>query len=147
VVGLPEPTLALLSRRDPSQPLRVAMHDPCHLAHAQNVRSQPRQLLAHLPGVELVDLDHADWCCGSAGIYNLTHPEMAEAQLAQKLDTVVSSKAELVVASNPGCLLHMTRGARARGIEARMVHLIEVLAMAYPAPGAATDRAATARTS
>src|SRR5262249_9681075 len=84
-VGLPEPVATLRSRRDPSQPLRISYHDPCHLAHGQGVRQEPRALLRGLPGAEVVDLPNSDWCCGSAGIYNLTHPEMADAQLARKL--------------------------------------------------------------
>jgi glycolate oxidase iron-sulfur subunit len=131
-VGLPEPRAPLASRRDPARPLRVGYHDPCHLAHAQKVRREPRRLLAALPGVELVDLPDADRCCGSAGVYNLTHPEMAEAQLERKLDAVAAADPEVVVASNPGCLLHMARGAQARGLDARMVHLVEVLGMAWP---------------
>ena len=132
-VGLPEAPAKLASERDPAKPLRVGYHDPCHLAHAQKVRKQPRELLAALPGVELVDLPDADHCCGSAGVYNLTHPEMAEAQLEHKLDAVRRVDPEVVVASNPGCLLHMARGAEARGMKARMVHLVEVLGRAWPA--------------
>ncbi len=131
-IGLPEPAATLASSRDPSRPLRVGYHDPCHLAHAQKVRAQPRALLRRIPGVELVDLPDSDWCCGSAGVYNLAHPEMAEAQLAGKLAAIEQVAPELVVASNPGCLLHMERGARARGMEVRMVHLVEVLGRAYP---------------
>ena len=103
------------------------------------VRNPPRELLKRLPGVELKDLPNADWCCGSAGVYNLTHPEMAETQLQGKLDSIAQAGAEVVVASNPGCLLHMARGARARGMPARMAHLVEVLGAAYPpaVPGAA----------
>ncbi len=138
-LGLPASPTPLRSERDPQRPLRVAYHDPCHLAHAQKVRAQPRALLRSLPGVELVDLPNPDWCCGSAGIYNLTHPEMAEAQLEGKLDSIERVAPELVVASNPGCLLHMARGARARGMAPRMVHLVEVLARAYP-PGAPRPR-------
>ena len=135
-VGLPEPRVRLASSRDPSRPLRVGYHDPCHLAHAQKVRRPPRDLLAALPGVELVDLPDADHCCGSAGVYNLTHPEMAEAQLERKVDAIRHVAPEVVVASNPGCLLHMARGASERGVEARMVHLVEVLGRAWPAPRA-----------
>jgi glycolate oxidase iron-sulfur subunit len=135
-VGLPEPAARLASAADPQRPLRVGYHDPCHLAHGQGVRQPPRALLRRLPGVELVDLPNADWCCGSAGVYNLTHAAMADAQLTGKLDAVAQSGAEVVVASNPGCLLHMARGARARGIHARMAHLVEVLGAAYPSRSA-----------
>jgi glycolate oxidase iron-sulfur subunit len=95
---LPEPRRPLASAHDPSRPLRVGYHDPCHLAHAQKVRSEPRAVLRRLPGVELVDLPNSDWCCGSAGVYNLTHPEMADAQLARKLDSIEQVAPELVVA-------------------------------------------------
>jgi len=133
--NLPAPA-ALRSARDASRPLRVTYHDACHLAHAQRVREAPRRLLRSLAGVELVALPNADWCCGSAGVYNLTHPEMAEAQLEGKLASVAGVDPEVVVASNPGCLLHMRRGARARGLAPRFVHLVELLGEAYPAPAA-----------
>ncbi|HET9326983.1 MAG TPA: (Fe-S)-binding protein [Candidatus Eisenbacteria bacterium] len=131
--GMPEPRAKVASELDPAKPLRVGYHDPCHLAHAQKVRRPPRELLAALPGVELIDLPDADHCCGSAGVYNLTHPEMAEAQLEHKLAAVRRVDPEVVVASNPGCMLHMARGAEARGMKARMVHLVEVLGRAWPA--------------
>src|SRR5262249_37080708 len=115
-LGLPAPEAALASPRDATRPLRVAYHDPCHLAHAQGVRRDPRALLQSLRGVELVELPDSDWCCGSAGIYNLTHPEMADAQLAAKLDAVARVAPDLVVASNPGCAMHMARGAAERGM-------------------------------
>jgi glycolate oxidase iron-sulfur subunit len=136
-LGLPAPPAPLASPRDPARPLRVGYHDPCHLAHAQQVRVQPRTLLRGTPGVELVDLPNSDWCCGSAGVYNLTHPEMAGAQLGQKLDSIERTAPDVVVASNPGCMLHMTRGACERGLRAPIAHLVEVLAWAHPAPGAA----------
>ncbi len=135
-VGLPEPAVALHSAREPARPLRVGYHDPCHLAHAQKVRSEPRALLRRLPGIELVDLPNSDWCCGSAGVYNLAHPAMADAQLAQKVDSIAAVAPEVVVASNPGCAMHMARGAAERGLEVRVEHLVELLARAYPPPAA-----------
>jgi glycolate oxidase iron-sulfur subunit len=131
-LGLPEAWRPLSSAHDPARPLRVGYHDPCHLAHAQGVRAAPRTLLRAVPGLELVDLPNADWCCGSAGVYNLTHPAMAEEQLRLKLDSVERVSPEVVVASNPGCLLHMKRGAEERGSRVRMEHLVDVLARAYP---------------
>jgi glycolate oxidase iron-sulfur subunit len=131
-LGLPQPAIALHGPKDPARPLRVGYHDPCHLAHAQNVRREPRALLAALPGVELRDLRDPDFCCGSAGVYNLTQPEMAEAQLARKLDTIEELAPDIVIASNPGCLLHMSRGARERGLPTQVRHLVELLGMAYP---------------
>jgi len=130
-VGLPEPP----PRPAGQPPVRVTYHDACHLAHAQKVREAPRRLLRTLPGVEFVELPNADWCCGSAGIYNLTHPEMAERQLGPKLDSIARVSPDVVVASNPGCLLHMKRGATARGERAELLHLVELLGRAYPPPG------------
>jgi glycolate oxidase iron-sulfur subunit len=97
------------------------------------VRTAPRALLQSLAGVECVDLPNSDWCCGSAGIYNLTHADMADAQLARKLDSIETVSPDVVVASNPGCLLHMARGAKERGMDVPMLHLVEVLGRAYPA--------------
>ena len=134
--NLPLPAAPLHSAADVTKPLRVTYHDACHLAHAQRVREAPRRLIRSLPGVEFVTLPNADWCCGSAGVYNLTHPDMADQQLAGKLDSVQSVAPEVVVASNPGCLMHMKRGATDRGLAPRFVHLVELLAEAYPAPGA-----------
>lgn len=133
--GLPEPPAPLASAHDRTRPLRVTYHDACHLAHAQRVREAPRRLLRSLPGVEFVALPNADWCCGSAGVYNLSHPDMADAQLEGKLDAVATVAPEVVVASNPGCLLHMRRGATERGMAPRFVHLVELLGEAFPAPG------------
>ena len=135
-VGLPQPTVALHSARDPARPLRVGAHDPCHLAHAQHVRGEPRALLRRLPGIELVDLPNSDWCCGSAGVYNLAHPAMADAQLAQKVDSIAAVAPEVVVASNPGCAMHVARGVAERGLDVQIVHLVELLARAYPPPAA-----------
>ena len=132
--NLPLPPAPLHSAHDASRPLRVTYHDACHLAHAQRVREAPRRLIRSLPGVEFVTLPNADWCCGSAGVYNLTHPDMADTQLVGKLDAVASVAPEVVVASNPGCLLHMRRGATARQMSPRFVHLVELLGEAFPAP-------------
>ncbi|HTO92323.1 MAG TPA: heterodisulfide reductase-related iron-sulfur binding cluster, partial [Candidatus Sulfotelmatobacter sp.] len=129
-VGLPA---TAPPRRD--RALRVTYHDACHLAHAQKVRSAPRQLLRALPGVEFIELPNSDWCCGSAGVYNLSHPEMADAQLGPKLDSIARVRPDVVVASNPGCLMHMKRGAAERGEKAELLHLVELLGRAHPAPG------------
>jgi len=109
----------------------VAVHDPCHLAHGQGVRDAPRTLLAAVPGLRLVELAESDWCCGSAGTYNLTEPAMAERLLARKLDRVAASGADVVVAANPGCVLQMRAGAIRRGLRVRVEHPIDVLAAAH----------------
>jgi glycolate oxidase iron-sulfur subunit len=110
---------------------RVAVHDPCHLAHGQGVRAEVRTLLAAIPGVELVELAESDWCCGSAGTYNLTEPAMAARLLERKLGNVARSGADGVAAANPGCLLQMRAGAMARSMAARIEHPIDLLAAAH----------------
>lgn len=132
--GLPEPAHALHAPGAPAQPLRVTYHDACHLAHAQRVREAPRRLLRALKGVEFVELPDSDWCCGSAGTYNLSQPELADAQLVGKLQRVTDVAPHVVVASNPGCLLHMQRGAEAGAMTVRHAHLVELLAEAHLGP-------------
>jgi glycolate oxidase iron-sulfur subunit len=115
---------------------RIAVHDPCHLAHAQGVRAAPRALLRALPGAEVVDLADSDHCCGSAGVYNLQQPGMAEPLLARKLAAVRAAAPTVVAVANPGCLLQMAAGARRAGLAARFAHPLEILAAAYPEPAA-----------
>jgi glycolate oxidase iron-sulfur subunit len=122
-VGLPAPAHAL--------PVAVAVHDPCHLAHGQGVRAPVRRLLATIPGVRLVELAESDWCCGSAGTYNLTEPALARRLLDRKLDHVAASGAAVVAAANPGCLLQMRAGAIARGLDVRIEHPLDLLAAAH----------------
>jgi glycolate oxidase iron-sulfur subunit len=125
----------------PLRSIRVTYHDACHLAHGQGVRSQPRSLLEKMPGVELVELKEADWCCGSAGTYNLTQPEMAERLQERKCAHIEATGAEVVVSGNPGCLLQVANGLRKSGSSVRAVHTMDLLAMAYPdpVPGLPTD--------
>jgi glycolate oxidase iron-sulfur subunit len=114
-------------------PMRVAYHDPCHLAHGQKVRSEPRALLRAIPGLELTDLRESEMCCGSAGIYNLTEPEMARRLLARKVGHLQATGAEAVVTANPGCILQIAAGLRERGVPMRVLHIVEVLDAAYAA--------------
>ena len=109
-------------------PLTVAYHDACHLAHGQKVRSEPRALLRRIPGLTLVELRDSDLCCGSAGIYNILEPEMADRLLASKLDRIVQSGARVVATGNPGCLMQIAKGARARGLQLDVVHPVTLLA-------------------
>jgi glycolate oxidase iron-sulfur subunit len=112
-------------------PMTVAYHDPCHVVHGQKIRTQPRQLLAQIPSLTVVPLGESDWCCGSAGIYNLTEPEMAGRLLRRKIDHVLASGAEAIVTANPGCILQIEKGLRDRGSPVRVLHLVEVLDRAY----------------
>ena len=112
-------------------PHAVAVHDPCHLAHAQGVRGEVRTLLRQVPGLRLVELEESDFCCGSAGTYNLTEPALAARLLERKLAHVARSGAEILVAANPGCLLQIRSGAIARGLPVRVEHPADLLAAAH----------------
>ncbi len=109
----------------------VTYHESCHLTHGQKVVSQPRKLLEAIPGLKLVELLEASWCCGSAGIYNLTQPEMAGELLGRKMKHIQSTGALTVATANPGCLLQLVNGAAERGMKLRIVHPITLLAEAY----------------
>jgi glycolate oxidase iron-sulfur subunit len=108
--------------------LLVTYHDACHLAHGQKIRVEPRALLKRIPGVTLVELAESDLCCGSAGVYNLQHPEVADRLLERKLDRIVATGARVVATGNPGCLMQIAKGARERGIALEVVHPVELLA-------------------
>jgi Fe-S oxidoreductase len=105
----------------------VCYDDPCHLVHGQRVAAAPRRLLARVPGLRLVPHDDPTSCCGAAGIYNLSHPEASQAVLAPKLDALAAADPDWIATGNPGCLMQLAAGARARGLRARVVHPIELL--------------------
>ena len=108
-------------------------HESCHLSHGQKIVSQPRQVLRAIPNLNLVDLPESSWCCGSAGVYNLVQPEMADELLERKLKHIQSTGAHVVATANPGCLLQLEKGARQRGLNLTIVHPITLLADAYRA--------------
>jgi Fe-S oxidoreductase len=105
----------------------VCYDDPCHLVHGQRVATAPRRLLARVPGLRLVPHDDPTSCCGAAGIYNLSHPEASQAVLAPKLDALAAADPDWIATGNPGCLMQLAAGARARGLRAHVVHPIELL--------------------
>lgn len=111
--------------------MTVAYQDPCHLAHGQKVRAQPRRLLAAIPGLKIVDLEGSERCCGSAGIYNLTHPEMSQELLKEKMKFIALSGAQAVVAPNPGCMLQLRYGSRRYGPPVKIYHLMDLLDSAF----------------
>ena len=117
-------------------PMTVTYHDPCHVVHGQKIRAQPRRLLAQVPGLRIVELTESDWCCGSAGIYNLTQPEMATRLLHRKVSHIQATGAEAVVTANPGCILQIQSGLRAHAAAVRVLHLVEILDRAYESEGA-----------
>lgn len=110
-----------------ARPVRVAYHDACHLAHGQGVRNQPRELLASVPGVQLVPLREADRCCGSAGVYNILQPDLARSLLERKWQAIEESAAEVVVAGNPGCIAWLRQAAEERKSPIRVLHTVEAL--------------------
>jgi len=124
-IGIEAPSVA------PAERTRVTYHEACHLCHGQKITTQPRTVLKSIPGLDLVELGESTWCCGSAGIYNITQPEMAGELLDRKLGHIRASGASTVATGNPGCLLHIQNGARKQGDEVRIVHPITLLAEAY----------------
>jgi len=124
--------LGLLGKLGPVE-MTVTYQDPCHLAHGQRIRDQPRQLLHAIPGLKLVEMDGADRCCGSAGIYNLTHSAMSQQLLDEKMSAIDATHAGAVVAPNPGCMLQLRSGARRSGAELEVYHLMDLLERAYRA--------------
>jgi glycolate oxidase iron-sulfur subunit len=114
-------------------PMRVAYDAPCHLQHAQRITTQPLQLLDAIPGLELVPLEGADRCCGSAGLYSLVEPDLSQAVLAPKLRAIAASGAEVVATGNPGCLMQIGAGALLAGIDVTVLHPVELLDLAYRA--------------
>jgi glycolate oxidase iron-sulfur subunit len=109
----------------------VTYHEACHLCHGQKITSQPRKVLRTIPGLKLTELPESTWCCGSAGIYNIIQPEMAGQLLDRKLDNIQSTGVNTVATANPGCLLQIINGAKARNIPLRVIHPVSLLAESY----------------
>ena len=119
-------SLGARAQRHPMS-LKIACHDACHLAHAQRIRSQPRELLRSIPGLELCDVPDGDQCCGSAGIYNLLQPKSAREIGARKVENVLATQAQLLASTNPGCTLQIQMMLRERGEHLVAAHPIELL--------------------
>jgi glycolate oxidase iron-sulfur subunit len=129
--------LSELGPRAPRHPLtmRVAYHDSCHLQHAQQVRDQPRALLASIPGLDVVEIPEAAICCGSAGIYNLVQPETASQLADRKADLIAPLKAEAVATGNPGCILQVGAALSRSASRTRVLHTIQLLDASIRGPG------------
>jgi glycolate oxidase iron-sulfur subunit len=122
--------LASIEPRAPrgAVPLRVVYHDACHLAHAQRVRAQPRQLLSSIPSLELVEVpSERDVCCGSAGIYNLVQPQAAAELGARKARNLLDTGAQAIAAGNPGCTAQLDLHLRQLGQPLPIYHPVELL--------------------
>jgi glycolate oxidase iron-sulfur subunit len=105
----------------------VTYQDSCHLVHAQKVTQAPRAILRAIPGLELRELAGADRCCGSAGLYSFVQRGMAQRLLSEKMDDVRATGATTIATANPGCMTQLEAGLRQRGVEGRVVHVIELL--------------------
>lgn len=125
-VGLPEPKREL--------EIKVTYQDACHLAHAQKIKKQPRDLLRALPGISLKEMRHPDICCGAAGLYSTLEPQMSQRVLDQKLEDVLGTGADVLTVANPGCQMQLEAGLRARGSTMKVEHIAETLMRAYPPP-------------
>jgi glycolate oxidase iron-sulfur subunit len=114
---------------------RATYHDACHLAHAQRVREQPRDLLSLVPGLEMIPLPESDICCGAAGSYNLTEGEMADRLAERKLRNILATGADTVISANAGCTLQIQAALRQAGRDIRVAHPMEILDESYQAGG------------
>ncbi len=123
----------LIDALDASQGVRkrVTYHDACHLAHGQRVTQPPRELLKAIPGIDLVDLNESDMCCGSAGIYNVTQPKMARQLLERKYANIAATGAEIVAMGNPGCHAWIAQAAREHGGSVQVMHTMELLEASF----------------
>ena len=122
-IGVPKPERAVN--------IRVTYQDACHLAHAQKIKKQPRDLIRSLPEVQLVEMRHPEICCGGAGLYSTLEPQMSNRILQEKLDDVIATGADVLAVANPGCQMQLQSGLRARGSSMKVEHLAETLARAY----------------
>jgi glycolate oxidase iron-sulfur subunit len=111
--------------------LKATYHDACHLVHAQRIREAPRRLLELIPGLELRELPESELCCGAAGTYNLTEPEMSARLSRRKLDNILATGADAVITANAGCILQIAREARERKLRLPIYHPMDLLDLSY----------------
>ena len=107
---------------------KVALHQSCHLLRELNVRSEPLRLLKAVKGIELVELERADMCCGFGGLFSIKYPHISGGILQEKIDTIKQASADVIVATDHGCLMHIAGGLSRQGIATRTMHIAELLA-------------------
>ena len=107
--------------------LRVTLQDSCHLIHGQKIREAPRKLLRAIPGVEIVEMQRADQCCGSAGVYNVTQTQASLDLLAEKMANAKATGAQVIATANPGCILQLRTGAAKFQTGQEILHIVELL--------------------
>jgi glycolate oxidase iron-sulfur subunit len=131
---------SMLNVCDTLRPTVVTYHEACHLCHGQKISAQPREILRAIPGVELRECAEATWCCGSAGIYNITQPQTAAWLQQRKLGHLRTTGASIVATANPGCHIQLENGYRQAGEKTEIVHPVVLLARAYAAEGRTSVR-------
>jgi len=117
-----KPSTRLLSEKT-----AVTYHDPCHASRGQSLIEEPREILKRYPGIELREMEEADWCCGGAGAYAFSHFDLAQTVLNRKIDNIRKTEADLVVTSCPACIMHLSFGLRKHGLNMKVRHLSEVI--------------------
>ncbi len=105
----------------------VTYHDPCHAVRGQKIKNEPREILKKIPGVEFKEMAEADWCCGGAGSYGLTHYDLSQKVLDRKMDNVKKTNADILVTSCPGCMIQLAYGIKRHGLKTRIFHISEML--------------------
>lgn len=105
----------------------VVYDDPCHLIHGQKIKNQPRQLLAAVPGLEIRTLNEAEMCCGGAGTFNITQPELSKEVLKRKIDNIRHTGADTIVSANIGCIIQLKRGVQLAGMDLEVCHVVDIL--------------------
>ena len=123
--------LGLVPCRELAEPLKVAYHDACHLAHAQGIHAAPRRLLQAIPNLTLVDIPESETCCGSAGTYNIEQPEIAHSLGQRKVGNIVGTGAQAVATGNIGCITQIQSHLRGQGNRLPVYHTIELLDRSY----------------
>ena len=110
---------------------KITYHDPCHLVRGQEVEQQPRQLLKLIPGIELVEMEESNRCCGGAGIYSIIHEDLSMSILDKKMANIAATGANVIVTGCPGCQIQLGLGVKLKGLDARILHPVQLLDRAY----------------
>jgi glycolate oxidase iron-sulfur subunit len=118
----------------PEEELCVTYHEACHLVHTQKISQQPKQIIKSIPGLEIVELPEATWCCGSAGIYNAVRFDDSMQLLERKMKNLQSTNADIVITANPGCHLQLQYGINKFGVKMKVMHPVSLLLGAYNEP-------------
>lgn len=116
---------------DKSLNISVTYHEPCHLVHAQQINKQPRELISGIKGINFKELPESTWCCGSAGIYNITHYEDSMTLLKRKMDNITVTNVEYVITGNPGCMIQLIYGAKKFNKNIKVLHPVTLLRRSY----------------